>query len=60
MYIVVNASSAYDLLLGQPSLNKLGEVASRAHMKMNFSSHKREVITIKSDQKTTRNATRVV
>ncbi|XP_068465071.1 uncharacterized protein [Phaseolus vulgaris] len=52
-YIVVNTSSAYNLLLGRPSLNKLGAVALTAHMKMKLPSPKGGVITIKSDQKTT-------
>jgi len=33
-YLVVNVSSAYNLLLGRPSLNRLGAVASTTHMKM--------------------------
>ena len=33
-YIVVNAFSAYNLLLGRPSLNRLGAVASTTYMKM--------------------------
>jgi len=53
-YIVVNASSTYNLLLGQPSLNRLGAVASTAHMKMKLPSSERGVITIKVDQKTER------
>jgi len=43
-YIVVNASSTYNLLLGRLYLNRLGAVSSLDG----------EVITIKSDQKTTR------
>jgi len=53
-YIVVNASSAYNLLLGRPSLNILGAVASTTHMKMKLPSSEGGVITIKSNQKTTR------
>ena len=49
-YIVVNASSAYNLLLGRPSLNRLGAVASMTHMKLNFPSLEGGVITIRSDQ----------
>jgi len=47
-YIVVNASSAYNLLLGRPSLNRLGAVASTAHMKMKFPFSEGGVITIRS------------
>jgi len=50
-YIVVNTSSTYNLLLGRPSLNRLGAVASIAHMKMKFPSSQGGVITIKVDQR---------
>jgi len=53
-YIVVNASSAYNLLLGRPSLNRLGEVSLTRHMKMKLNCLDGGVITIKSDQKMTR------
>ncbi|XP_068474782.1 uncharacterized protein [Phaseolus vulgaris] len=53
-YIVVNASSAYNLLLGTPSLNSLGAVASMTHMKMKLPSLEGGVITIRSDQKMSR------
>jgi len=53
-YIVVNASFAYNLLLGQPYLNMLGAVASTTHMKMKFPSSKEGVITIKADQRMAR------
>jgi len=52
-YIVVNASSTYNLLLGRPSMNRLGAVASTVHIKMKLPSSKGGVITIKSDQKRT-------
>jgi len=34
MYLVVNASSAYNMLLGRPTLNRLGVVPSTRHMQM--------------------------
>jgi len=52
-YIVVIASSAYNLALGRPFLIRLGAVASTIHMKMKLPSSEGGVITIKSDQKTT-------
>jgi len=48
-YIVVNASFAYNLLLGQPSLNRLGAVASTAHMKMKLPFSEGGVIIIKAN-----------
>jgi len=50
-YVVVNTPSAYNLLLGRPSLNRLGPVASTKHMKMKLSSLEGWVITIRSNQK---------
>jgi len=42
------------MLLGRPSLNRLGAVASTRHIKMKLPSLEGEVIIIKSDQKATR------
>jgi len=53
-YIVVDATSAYNLLLGRPYLNKLSVVSSTRHMKMMLPSLDGGVITIKSDHKTIR------
>ena len=36
-YLVVNAPSAYKILLGRPALNRLRAVASTRHMKMKLS-----------------------
>jgi len=37
-YLVVNAPSAYNILLGRPALNRLGAVPSTRHMKMKLPS----------------------
>jgi len=50
-YLFVNASSAYKMLLGRPTLNRLGAVPSTRHMKMKLSDLTGKVITIKSYQK---------
>ncbi|XP_068504653.1 uncharacterized protein [Phaseolus vulgaris] len=50
-YLVVNAPSAYNILLGRPALNRLRAVASTRHMKMKLPDLGGTVITIKSDQK---------
>ena len=46
-YLVVNVVSAYHMLLGRPSLNKLGVVASTRHIKMKLPSLEEGVIVIK-------------
>ena len=50
-YLVVNAPSAYNILLGRPTLNKRRAVALTRHMKMKLPSIEGTVITIKYDQK---------
>ena len=45
-YLDVNAPSAYNILLGRPTLNRIGEVASMRHMKMKFPSLEGAVITM--------------
>jgi len=37
-YLVVNAPSAYNILLGRPALNRIGAIASTRHMKMKLPS----------------------
>ena len=49
-YLVVNAHSAYNVLLGRPALNRLRAVASTRHMKMKLSDLRGKVIVIKSNQ----------
>ncbi|XP_068503830.1 uncharacterized protein [Phaseolus vulgaris] len=50
-YLVVNAPSTYNILLGRPALNRIGAIASTRHMKMKLPSLEGMVITIKSDEK---------
>ena len=50
-YLVVNAPSAYNILLGRPTLNRIGVVPSTRHMKVKLPSTEGVVITIRSDQK---------
>ena len=48
-YLVVNANSAYNILLGRLALNRLRAVASTRHMKMKLLDLSGRVIVIKSD-----------
>jgi len=50
-YLVVNTPSAYKILLGRPTLNRIGAVPSTRHMKVKLPSMEGVVITIRSDQK---------
>ncbi|XP_068486929.1 uncharacterized protein [Phaseolus vulgaris] len=53
-YLVVNANSAYNILLGRPALNRLRAVSSTHHMKMKLPDLSGKVIVIKSDQEEAR------
>ena len=53
-YLVVNANSAYNILLGRPALNRLNAVASTRNMKMKLPDLSGKVIVIKSDQEEAR------
>ena len=53
-YLVVNANSAYIILLGRPALNRLRAVSSSGHMKMKLPDLSGKVIVIKSDQEEAR------
>ncbi|XP_068474879.1 uncharacterized protein [Phaseolus vulgaris] len=48
-YLVVNANSAYNILLGRPALNRLRAVSSTRHMKMKLPDLSGKVIVIMSD-----------
>ncbi|XP_068473985.1 uncharacterized protein [Phaseolus vulgaris] len=50
-YLVVKVFSAYNMLLGRPTLNRLGAIPSTRHMKMKLPDLTGKVITIKSYQK---------
>jgi len=53
-YLVVNANSAYNILLGRPALNRLRAVSSTRHMKIKLPDLSGKVIVIKSDQEEAR------
>ncbi|XP_027902747.1 uncharacterized protein LOC114162932 [Vigna unguiculata] len=53
-YIGFNAPSSYNLLLGRPSLNKLGAVVSTVHLKMKFPSDDGKVLTLSVNQEVAR------
>ena len=53
-YLIVNANSAYNILLGRPALNRLSAVSSTRHMKMKLPDLSGQVIVIRSDQEEVR------
>jgi len=50
-YIMLNASSSYNILLTRPSLNKLGAITSTVHLKMKFPTEARKVVTMRVNRK---------
>jgi len=53
-YLLVEANTSYNILLGRPSLNQLGAIVSTPHLAMKFPSPTGEVITVHMNQKTAR------
>nr|KYP43650.1 hypothetical protein KK1_034878 [Cajanus cajan] len=53
-YLVVNAQSSYSILIGRPTLNKLGAVVSTSHLKVKYSLPNSTVGTLRVDQEVAR------
>jgi len=53
-FLVVEAHTSYNVLLGRPFLNTLGVVVSTPHLAMKLPSASRDIITIHGDQKLVR------
>ena len=50
-FLIVDASTSYNVLLGCPSLNTLGAVVSTPHLAMKFPSPSGDILTIHCDQR---------
>ena len=53
-YLVIDANTSYNILLGRSSLNKLGAIVSTPHLAMKFPSLWGDILTIHVDQKIAR------
>jgi len=49
-FLIVDATTSYNVLLGHPSLNTLGVVVSTPHLAMKFPSPSGDILTIHCDQ----------
>ena len=49
-FLIVDAPTSYNVLLGRPSLNTLGAVVSTPHLAMKFPSPSGDILTIHGDQ----------
>lgn len=52
-YVVVDAVTAYNIIIGRPSLNKLGARVSTQHLTMNYPLPNGKVGVVRADQKKT-------
>jgi len=50
-FLIVDAPTSYNILLGRPSLNTLGAVVSTLHLAMKFPSPSGDILTIHYDQR---------
>ncbi|XP_014490794.1 uncharacterized protein LOC106753490 [Vigna radiata var. radiata] len=53
-FILVEANTSYNALLGRPCLNAFGAIVSTPHLAMKFPSECGEICTVRADQKTAR------
>ncbi|XP_014511777.1 uncharacterized protein LOC106770485 [Vigna radiata var. radiata] len=53
-FLLVEANTAYNALLGRPCLNAFRAIVSTPHLAMKFPSEKGSICTVKADQKTAR------
>ncbi|XP_027911521.1 uncharacterized protein LOC114170230 [Vigna unguiculata] len=53
-YLVVDAHTYYNILLGRPSINALGAIVSTPHLAMKFPSPEGDIITVHGDQRAAR------
>ena len=49
-FLVVNSPLAYNVILGRPTLNKIGAIVSTACLTMKFFADDGEIATVKADQ----------
>jgi len=53
-YLIVDGNTSYNVLLGRPSLNKLGAIVSTPNLAMKFLTEHGNVATVYADQRTAR------
>ncbi|XP_014523974.1 uncharacterized protein LOC106780225 [Vigna radiata var. radiata] len=53
-YLLVEANTAYNVLLGRPCLNAFGAIVSTPHLTMKYPTHRGTICTIRANQKTSR------
>ncbi|XP_014503261.1 uncharacterized protein LOC106763603 [Vigna radiata var. radiata] len=53
-YLLVDANTSYNVLLGRPCLNSFGAIVSTPHLTLKYPNERKRIIIVRADQKTTR------
>jgi len=53
-YLVIDANTSYNILIGRLSINRLMAIVSTPHLAMKFPSSARDILTVHVDQKEAR------
>ncbi|XP_014491816.1 uncharacterized protein LOC106754319 [Vigna radiata var. radiata] len=53
-YLLVDANTSYNVLLGRPCLNSFGAIVSTPHLTLKYPNERKRIITVRADQKTAR------
>jgi len=53
-YLVIDANTSYNILLGRPSINRLMVIVSTPHLVLKFHSRTGDILTVHVDQKEAR------
>lgn len=51
-YLLVDANTSYNVLLGRPCLNTFGVIVSTPHLTLKYPTKKRRMVVVRADQKT--------
>jgi len=54
IYLVIDANTLYNILLGRPTINRLMAIVSTLHLAMKFPSTSGDILTVHVDQKVSR------
>lgn len=53
-YLLVDANTSYNVLLGQPCLNSFGAIVSTPHLTLKYPNEQQRIVVVRADKKTTR------
>ncbi|XP_014503256.1 uncharacterized protein LOC106763598 [Vigna radiata var. radiata] len=53
-YLLVDANTSYNVLLGRPCLNSFGAIVSTPHLTLKYPNKRQRIVVVRADQKTAR------